>query len=56
MATALDVRLVPEKMPKISATAADAAFTDKFTDTLGVAQFSVVVTVKVAQLGSPWQA
>jgi hypothetical protein len=47
------VSVLPEK---IATTSAIAAVVDKLTDTLGVAQFSVEVTVNDVQLGNPVQA
>ena len=46
----------PAKKFSISAIASEAALADRLTVTLGTVQFSVVVTVNVAQLGRPVQA
>jgi hypothetical protein len=48
--------VLPEKKFSTSAIAAEAAFADRLTVTLGTVQFSVVVTANVAQPGSPEQA
>jgi hypothetical protein len=48
--------VLPEKIFSISAIAAVVALVDRLTVTLGVVQFSVVVTVKLVQVGKPVQA
>jgi hypothetical protein len=48
--------VLPEKIFSTSAIAAVLALVDNVTVTLGVAQVSVVVTLKVVQVGNPVQA
>jgi hypothetical protein len=54
--TVVATMVLPENIFSTSAIAAVLALVDSVTVTLGVVQFSVVVTLKLVQVGKPVQA